>query len=55
MNNFLLYKTRDIFNQGPLSFVIGSVEFMNSMDGGIGGDVDVTVDDNDKEEKIIIQ
>ena len=33
---FLLYKTRDIFNQRPLPFVIGSVEFMNSVDGGIG-------------------
>mmetsp|Transcript_17340 Transcript_17340/g.21201 ORF Transcript_17340/g.21201 Transcript_17340/m.21201 type:complete len:239 (-) Transcript_17340:227-943(-) len=28
----------DIFNQRPLPFIIGSVDFLESIDGGIGGD-----------------
>ena len=40
-DSFYYYESSpaDVFNQRPLPFIIGSVEFLDSVDGGIGGDI----------------
>jgi len=48
-DSFYCYESSpgDMFNQRPLPFVIGSTEFLESVDGGIGGDI--VQEDNDDE------
>ncbi len=49
-DSFYYYESspQDLFNQRPLPFVVGSVEFLNSVDGGIGEDI-VNDDEDDSD------
>ena len=49
-DSFYYYESSpgDVFNQRPLPFIIGSVEFLDSVDGGIGGDI--VVEEEEKRE-----
>ncbi len=50
-DSFYYYESSpgDIFNQRPLPFIIGSMEFLESVDGGIGGEDTNYINDNDEE------
>lgn len=51
-DSFYYYESSpgDIFNQRPLPFVVGSVEFLESVDGGIGVDEHQDEEDSDDDE-----